>query len=96
MGFGAQFAIVLPPVRAHLHDPPQAASLNQVDGVPEMSPTALLHAALQNLLAGTNCVGERRAFLQSVGDRFFQVDVFARRQCIYRHAHVPVIRGRDE
>ena len=58
-----------------------------------MSPAALLHAALQDLLAGTNRVRKRGAFFQGMGDRLFQIDVLARRQRIDRHADVPVVRA---
>ncbi len=61
-----------------------------------MSPTALLHAALQNLLAGTNRAGKYGSFLESVGDGLFQIDVFAGRQGVDGHANVPVIRRCDE
>ena len=49
--------IVLPPIGPHLRDAPKTAALNQVDGITKVSPTALLHATLQNLLAGTNRAG---------------------------------------
>ena len=88
--------IVLPPIGSHLRDASQTASLDQVHGIAKVSPAALLHAALQNLLAGTNRAGERGAFLDGVGDRLFQVDVFAGRQGIDRHANVPVVGRRDE
>jgi hypothetical protein len=61
-----------------------------------MRPTTLLHAALQNLLARSNRVGEHRAFLERVGHRLFQVHVFAGRHGIGRHAHMPVVRRRDK
>jgi hypothetical protein len=61
-----------------------------------MSPTALLHAALQNLLARTNRASQRSAFFDCVGDRLFQINVFARREGIDCHSNVPVIRRRDD
>ncbi len=88
--------IILPPVGAYLGDASEAASLDQIDGITKVSPAALLHAALQNLLAGANRMGERCAFFDRVGDRLFQVDVFAGGQGIDGHANMPVIRGRDE
>src|SRR5215475_2455739 len=47
--------IVLPPVRPDLRHSPQAPSLNQVHRVPEMTPAALLHAALKNSFVGAHC-----------------------------------------
>src|ERR1700761_863214 len=44
-------AIVLPPIGAHLWYLAQRTTLYKVDGVAEVLPTALLHAALQNLVA---------------------------------------------
>ena len=61
-----------------------------------MRPTALLHSALQNLLAGTHRFGEHRAFLEIVGDRLFQIHVLAGRDRIQRHAEVPVIGGGND
>src|ERR1700678_2835396 len=45
--------IVLPPVSAHLRDAAQAPSLNQVNRIAKVRPTALLHSTLQNPFAGT-------------------------------------------
>ena len=96
-GFGRPVPmIVLPPIGSHLRDASQAAGLDQVHGVAKVGPTALLHAALQNLLAGTHRAGERGAFLDGVGDRLFQINVFAGGQGIDRHANVPVVGRRDE
>src|SRR4029077_16446360 len=61
-----------------------------------MSPTTLLHAALQDLFAGTNCPGQYVAFLYAVGYRFLKEDVFARFQSADRHGDVPVVRGGDD
>ena len=63
--------------RFYLGDTSQAAALNQIDRVPEVGPAALLHATLQNLFAGANGLRKGSAFFDGVGDRFFQVDVFA-------------------
>ena len=70
--------IVLPPIGPHLRHAPEAAALNEIDGVAKMAPTALLHAALQYLLAGAYRTRECRALLDDMGDRFFQINVFAR------------------
>ena len=43
-----------------------------------------------------NRMREGGAFFDGVGDRLFQVNVFARRQGIACHAHVPVVGGGDE
>src|SRR6185312_3798530 len=54
-GFGRPVAlVVLPPIRPHLRNPAEAPTLNHVDGIAEVSPTALLHAALQNLFTGAH------------------------------------------
>ena len=96
-GFGRPVPlVVLPPIGSHLRDAAETAGLNQIDRIAKVGPTALLHAALQNLLAGTNRAGKCGAFLEGVGDRLFQIDVFAGGQGIDRHANVPVIRRRDE
>ncbi len=39
---------------------------------------------------------QRRSFFDRVRHRLFQVHIFARRQCLHCHLHVPVIRRRDE
>ena len=89
--------IVLPPVGADLWDAAEAAALDQVDGVAEVAPTALLHAALENLFAGADGLGERGAFFERVGDRFFKVDVFAGGDGRDGHANVPVVgRGNED
>ena len=88
--------IVLPPIRSHLYHTPEATRLNQIDRVAKMRPTALLHAALQNLFARTDRARECSALVHGVGNRLFQIDVLARRQCIDRHLHVPVVRRRND
>src|SRR2546429_3473602 len=40
--------LVLPPIGADLGNAAEAAALNQIHGIAEMAPTALLHAALQD------------------------------------------------
>ena len=60
-----------------------------------MAPAALLHAALQDLLAGANRTGEGGAFLDGASDRLFKIDVFAGCQGVDRHAHMPVV-GRGD
>ncbi len=88
--------IVLPPVGSDLRDAPEAASLNEIDGVAEVAPAALLHAALQNLFAGAHRALQRNAFLNGVSDRLFQKDVFAGGEGVDGHAHMPVVgRGDD-
>ncbi len=94
LGLPAGLVVVLPPIGSHLGYASQAASLDQIDGIAKVSPATLLHAALQNLLAGVNGVGQGGAFLDGVGHRLFQVDVFAGGQRVACHAHVPVVRGR--
>src|SRR5205085_12354039 len=64
--------IVLPPVGADLRDATEAAALDEIDSVAEVGPTALLHAALQDLLAGANRLGEGGAFFEGVRDRLFE------------------------
>jgi hypothetical protein len=61
-----------------------------------MTPAALLHATLKNLFAEADCVNERGALLDGVGDRLFQVDVLARGDRIGGDLNVPVVRRRDE
>jgi len=51
--------------------------LNEIDGIAKVAPAALLHAALQDLLAGADRTAEGGAFLNGVGDRLFKIDVFA-------------------
>ena len=88
--------IVLPPIGPYLRDRSQAAALNYIDSIAEVGPTALLHAALQNLPAGMYSACERRALLNGVGDWLLQIDVLAGRQCIHRHGDVPMVgRGDD-
>ena len=87
--------IVLPPIGSDLGYAPQASSLNEIDGIAKVAPAALLHAALQDLLAGADCPAEGGAFLNGVGDRFFKIDVFACCQGVDRHAHMPVV-GRGD
>ena len=88
--------IVLPPVRPHLNDAAETAGLDEIDGVAKVDPTALLHAALQNLLARADGFGQDGTFFQSVRDRLFQIDVFACGERVKRHAHMPVVgRGDD-
>src|SRR5712675_2612188 len=69
--------IVLPPIGADLRNAAEAAALNEIDGVAKVAPTALLHPALQDLLAGADRAGEGGAFLESVGDGLFKIDIFA-------------------
>ena len=89
-------SVVLPPIGSDLGNAAQAAALNEIDGIAEVSPTALLRAALQNLLAGADGAGESGAFFEGVSDGLFQVDVFAGGQGIGCHAHVPVVGRGDE
>src|SRR5439155_519713 len=49
--------IVLPPIGADLGNAAEAAALNQIHGIAEMAPTALLHAALQDLFDGVAARG---------------------------------------
>src|ERR1700683_4236448 len=88
--------IVLPPVGSHLRDAAEAACLNHINGIPKVSPTALLHATLQNLLAGTNRVGKRCSFFDGVSDGFFQIHILPRSQSIESHAYMPVVGSRDD
>ena len=95
-GFGPCALVVLPPVGADLRDAAEAAALNEIDGVAEVAPTALLHAALEDLFAGADGAGEDGAFFERVGDRLFEVDVFAGGEGVGGHADVPVVGRRDE
>jgi len=49
--------IVLPPIGADLRNAAEAAALDEVDSVAKVAPTALLHAALQDLFAGADRAG---------------------------------------
>ena len=88
--------IVLPPIGTDLRDAAEAAALNEIDGIAKVAPTALLHAALQDLFAGADRAGEGGAFLQGVGDGLFEVDVFAGGESVCGHADVPVVGRGDE
>src|SRR6516164_557032 len=49
--------VILPPISANLRHAPDASALNQVDRIAKVAPATLLHAALQNFLAGMHGVG---------------------------------------
>ena len=68
--------VVLPPVSSDLDDPPKASTLDQFDGIAEVGPAALLHAALQDLFAGADGLRQGRAFFEGVGDGLFKIHVF--------------------
>src|SRR5258708_11485412 len=87
--------IVLPPIGADLRDAAEAAALNEIHGVAEVAPTALLHAALQDLFAGADRARERRALLDGVGDRLFEINVLAGGDGVNGHAHMPMVRRSD-
>jgi len=96
---GSVFAppeIVLPPIRANLRNAAEAAALNEVYGIAEVAPTALLHPALEDLSAGTDGTSEGRAFLNSMRDRLFQIDIFAGGDGVHGHAHVPMVGRSDD
>ena len=61
-----------------------------------MAPTALLHAALEDLLAAADGFGENCAFFERVRDGLFEVDVFAAGDGVGGDAHVPMIGSRDD
>src|SRR5689334_21692564 len=61
-----------------------------------MRPTALLHAALQNLFARMNRAGERYTFVDAVRDRFFEKYIFARLESVDGHGDVPMVGGGDD
>src|SRR5712672_1132373 len=88
--------IVLPPIGADLRDAAEAAALDEIDGIAKVDPTALLHAALQDLFAGADGAGEGGAFLQRVGDWLFEIDVLAGCESVDSHADVPVVGRGDE
>ena len=88
--------VVLPPVGTDLKDAADAAALDEFDGVAEVGPTALLHAALENAVAGADGAGECGAFFEGVGDRLFEVDVLASGEGVVCHADVPVVGRGDE
>src|SRR3984885_7333239 len=96
LGPPAGFVIVLPPIGSNLGDSAQTTRLNKIDGITKVSPAALLHPTLQDLLAATHRMGEGGAFFDRVGDGLFQVNVFAGSHCVARDAHVPVVRNSDE
>ena len=88
--------VVLPPVRSDLRDAPEAAAVNEIDGIAEVAPTALLHAALQNLFTGADRMLECGTFLNGVSDGLFEIDVFAGGQGVDSHAHMPVVGRCDD
>ncbi len=88
--------IVLPPIGANLRNAAEAAALNEINGIAKVAPTALLHAALEDLLAGADGSGEGGAFLESVRDWLFEIDVFAGCDGVDSHADVPVVGRGDE
>src|ERR1700733_5803092 len=61
-----------------------------------MAPTALLHAALENLFAGADGFGEDGALFDRVGDGLFEVYVFAGGDGFSGDANMPMIGSRDE
>ena len=69
----------------------EAAALDEIDRVAEVGPAALLHAALQNLLAGADGFREHGAFFKRVRDGLFEIDVFAGGDGVDGHADVPVV-----
>ncbi len=75
--FGEVGLVILPPVGADLDDFAERSPLDETDRVFEVGPAALLHAALENLLARADGFGEDGAFFEGVGDGFLEVDVFA-------------------
>src|SRR5207302_2057218 len=80
----------------NLRNAAEAAALNEVYGIAEVAPTALLHAALEDLFAGTDGTSEGRAFLNSMSHRLFQIDIFAGGDGVHGHAHVPVVGRSDD
>ena len=89
--FGVRRLVVLPPVCSDLEDASEVAALDEIDGAAEVRPTALLHAALQDLLAGSHGLGEGDAFFDGVGNWFFKIDIFASAKGVGGHANVPVV-----
>ena len=77
-------------------DAADTAALNEIDGVAELTPAALLHAALEDPVAGADGVREGFAFFDGVGDGLFEVDVFAGARASQATVHVPVVGGGDE
>src|SRR5205085_1147121 len=80
-----------PPIRPDLRDAAEAAALDEIYGIAEVAPAALLHSALQDLFAETDGAGQRGAFLDGVGDGLFEVDVFAGGDGVGGHADVPMV-----
>ena len=89
--------VVLPPVSSRLRHSTQRAALNQIDGVAEVAPASLLHAALQNLLARPNRLLQDRAFFERVSYRLFEVDILPCCQGCGCNPDMPVVgRGDDD
>src|SRR5438874_1964389 len=55
----------------------------------------ILQCGMQNFLAGTDRVSQRRTFFDGVSDGFFQVDIFARGNGVDGHAYMPMV-GRSD
>ena len=89
--------VVLPPVRPHLRHAPKASTLDQINRIAEVRPAALLHPALQNLLARPDSMGQRRALFKRVRNRLLKIHIFPGSQSVDRHAHMPVVgRGNKD
>ena len=76
---------------ADLRNAADAAALNQIHRIAKVAPASLLHAALQDSLAGADSVDQRGAFFDRVRDRFFEIDVFTRGQGGDGYRNMPVV-----
>ncbi len=88
--------VILPPVGADLGDASEAAALDEIDCILKVRPAALLHAALQNLLAGAHGFREGGTLFDGVRDGLFEIDIFAGGNGVDGHGDVPVVGRRDE
>src|SRR5262249_40153616 len=88
--------VVLLLVAPHLRHSSEASSLNEFHGVAKMAPTPLLHAALQDFLAGTDRANESRTFFDTVSDRLLKVNILTHSHHIDGHAHIPMIRRHND
>src|ERR1700744_601874 len=70
-GGGRTAPIILKPIRPDLCDAAQAAALDEGSSALKMRPTALLHAALQDLLRSAHGLNQQLAFFQSMRDGLF-------------------------
>ena len=73
----------------------ESARGDDVAGLLEVRPTALLHAGLHDAFGVGYGRQQRLAFVDGVRDRLFHVDVFAGVHGVDGHGNVPMIRCAD-